>query len=378
MNKKEKISLFKVFMNKDTSSELEKVLHSGFIGQGTKVEEFEKKLSLFFDNENINTVNSATSGIHVALHVIKLLSNDNRDEVITTPLTCVATNSPIIANNLKIKWADVDKKNFNIDLDDVIRKINKKTLALIVVHWGGHPCNKEKIEEIKERYKKIYKKNLYVIEDCAHAFGSKFKKQNVANSKNICVFSFQAIKHLTTGDGGAVASPTKEIHEMIKLLRWYGLDRTKNKFSRSDQNIEHLGYKFHMNDIAATIGLCNLKSVDCIVKKHNDNYNWFNERLCKIKKIQVVPYDENIFSSSWIMTISVEDREKFMSKLKQFGIESSQVHYRNDKNSCFSKYKCLLPNLDIIENKMCCIPCGWWITEEDRQYIYNVIEGGWR
>lgn len=365
-------------MNKETSSSLEQVLHSGFIGQGTKVEEFERKLSLFLDNQNINTVNSATSGIHIALHAIKLLSDDKRNEVITTPLTCVATNSPIVANNLKIKWADVDNKTFNIDLDDVIRKINKKTLALIVVHWGGHCCNKEKIEEIKQKYKKIYKKDLYVIEDCAHAFGSKFKKQSIANSENICVFSFQAIKHLTTGDGGAVASPNKHIHDMIKLLRWYGLDRTKSQILGNSQNIENLGYKFHMNDIAATIGLSNLKCIDDVIKKHNDNYDWINERLEKIKGIKVVSHNDDIFSSSWILTLLVENREKFMLKLKKFGIESSQVHYRNDRYSCFNKYKCLLPNLDIVENNMCCIPCGWWVTEEDRQYIYDVIKDGWQ
>lgn len=374
---KKEIPLFKVFMNKDASQDLEEVLQSGFIGQGKKVEEFEKKISLFLDNPFSNTVNSATSGIHLCLHYIKNL-DQTRKEVITTPLTCTATNFPIVANDLNITWSDIDKDSLNICLKDVRSKINKNTLALVVVHWAGNPCNLKEIENIKKDFKEKYNKELYVIEDCAHALGSKFKNTKIGNSSNFCVFSFQAIKHLTTGDGGLITCKNQEDYEKIKLLRWYGIDRNSNSNCRFGDDIKEWGFKFHMNDIAASIGISNLKYVSSIIKKHNKNFNYIKENIKHLKELKVIDCCEKSYSSNWIMTLLIKNKTlDFMNKLKSKGIATSKVHTRNDTHSCLKEFRSILPNMDFIENKMCCIPCGWWMEKEDLDYVVKTIREGW-
>jgi dTDP-4-amino-4,6-dideoxygalactose transaminase len=366
---KYKIPLFKVFMDNNVACQLTETLHSGFIGQGKKVEEFENVLSNYFGTKNLITLNSATSGIHLALHMIKN-HDKTRNEVITTPMTCVATNFPILANNLKIKWADVERNTCNIDLDDVKRKINSKTLAIIVVHWAGNPCNLEKINRLKQYTKKKFGKELFVIEDCAHALGSFYKQKPVGNSENFCVFSFQSVKHITCGDGGVLISPSNKFYEQSKLLRWYG--RERNEEFKPETEIKEWGFKFHMNDIAATIGIANFRHLSSIVKKNNQNYNWLTTNL-KNEKIKVVKENKHCFSSSWIMTIFVKNRDKFIEELKLKGIQSSVVHTRNDKYKFLKKYKSKLKNTNYVSKNMCCIPCGWWLSAEDLEHIKNTI-----
>ena len=165
------IPLFKVFVDKDVHKEIKKTLDTGFIGQGKKVEEFESKLKDYFGVDFVSTVNAATSGEHLALHMMKkpIMETfdgcaqreiwpgmEDGDEVLTTPLTCTATNWPILANNLKIKWVDVDEKNLNMDLLDLERKITKKTKVIFVVHWGGYPVDLDKLDDIVRRTEKKF------------------------------------------------------------------------------------------------------------------------------------------------------------------------------------------------------------------------------
>ena len=372
------IPLFKVFMAKDAIDPLSQVLQSGYIGQGVKVDDFEAKLSNYLGTPYVNTLNSATSGIHLALHLIKEYYGDGiRDEIITTPLTCTATNFPILANGLKIKWADIDPKTCNIDLEDVRRKISKRTLALMLVHWGGLPVDLDKVDEIKKETKDMFDFQLPVIEDCAHAFGSRFQDQMIGASGNFCVFSFQAIKHITTGDGGLLASPCDSIHRKAKLLRWFGLDRTSSADFRCEQNISDWGFKFHMNDIAASIGLSNFNHVEEIVSRHQENYQWLYKALWRTSGLQLIDQPAKDFSSSWIMTILVDRRDDFMRKMKEHGIGVSRVHDRNDKHICLKEFRAVLPNTDFVCDRMCCIPCGWWVSNDDREYIVDCIRKGW-
>lgn len=377
---KTNIPLFKVFMADDAIDPLSQVLQSGYIGQGPKVDEFEKKLSEYFQTPYVTTVNSATSGLHLALDLIKRSdepSVEGRDEVITTPLTCTATNFPILANGLRIKWADIDQNTCNIDLDDVQRKITSKTLAIMVVHWGGLPVDLNKLKNIVDKASEWYGHKIHIIEDCAHAFGSKYQNKMVGSSGNYCVFSFQAIKHLTTGDGGLLISPTKELHEKANLRRWFGLDRTSSADFRCEQNIKEWGFKFHMNDIAASIGLSNFKHINWIVEQHAANYETLQLGLEELFGLKTIKVPTESFSSSWIMTLLVEDRDNFMRKMKEHGIGVSRVHDRNDKHECLKEYRSFLPTTDIVCSKMCCIPCGWWLKRDDLKYMIDCIKEGW-
>ena len=387
------IPLFKVFVDKNTHKEVKKTLDSGFIGQGPKVEEFESHLKDYFGTDFISTVNAATSAEHLALHQMKKPIDEvfegcaskniwpgleDGDEVLTTPLTCTATNWPILANNLKIKWVDVDEKTLNMDLEDLERKITKKTKVIFVVHWGGYPIDLDKLDEIVRKTEKKFGFKPMIIEDCAHAMGSTYNNKPIGSHGNWCTFSFQAIKHITTGDGGILITPDRESYERSKLLRWYGIDRESNKKDfRCEEDIKEWGFKFHMNDIAATIGIENFKHLDSIVKKHRDNADFYDKELKDVDKVTLLERKYNHKSSFWIYSMLVDHKDEFMNHMKECGIMVSQVHERNDIHSCVKEFETHLPTLDRITPKLISIPVGWWVTEKDRQYIVDCIKKGW-
>jgi dTDP-4-amino-4,6-dideoxygalactose transaminase len=300
-----------------------------------------------------------------------------RNEVLTTPLTCTATNWPILANGLKIKWVDVDPRTANMDLTDLERKINRRTLAIMLVHWGGYPCDLDRVKAICEKAKVLYDYEPLVIEDCAHAFGATYKGRRIGTHGNYCMFSFQAIKHLTTGDGGLLVCPDDPSYRRAKLLRWYGLDRTSSADFRCEQNIADWGFKFHMNDIAATIGLTNLQEVDLVIDAHRANGAFYNYELSTVPGITLMENNDDRESSYWIFTMRVADREGFIRKMKEHGIVVSRVHDRNDKHLCVQEVVGCLPGTDKICSDMICIPSGWWVGMAEREYIVDKIRMGW-
>ena len=173
------------------------------------------------------------------------------DEVLATPMTCTASNWPILANGLKIKWVDIDPKTLNMDLDDLARKISPTTKAIMLVHWGGYPNDLRKIKEIQEKaeeYNNILEKRF----DCV-TFGSEYDGRKMGNHGNLTMYSLQAIKHITSIDGGVLISPHKKLHDRGKLIRWYGIDRDGDrKDFRCEADIPEWGYKFHMNDVVCS------------------------------------------------------------------------------------------------------------------------------
>lgn len=364
------IPLFKVAMNPDMSS-VTQVLSSGFITQGPKVEEFEKLLGDYIGNK-VLTLNSATSGLTLA---IRLLGVNPGDEVLSCPLTCTATNWPILANNLKIKWVDVDKSNANMDLKDLKNKISEKTKIILVVHWGGTPIDLDELKEIQKYCFEKYGFTPMIIEDCAHAFGAEYKGKKLGNHGNICVFSFQAIKHLTTGDGGMIILPNEELYQRAKLLRWYGIDRNERNFNlkdfRLEKDIKEWGYKFHMNDISASIGIANFNIAIQNLELHRKNAQTFFEKLKNVRGLTLLEND--IKSAWWIYSFKIQKKQEFINFMKDKGVTVSQVHNRNDNHSCVSEFKTILPNLDSLEMELICIPVGWWLTDTNISYIVEQI-----
>jgi dTDP-4-amino-4,6-dideoxy-D-glucose/dTDP-4-amino-2,4-dideoxy-beta-L-xylose transaminase len=195
-------------------------------------------------------------------------------------MTCTASNWPILANGLKIKWVDIDPKTLNMDLDDLARKITSKTKVIILVHWGGYPIDLDRVKAIQDKAFQMHGFRPAVIEDGAHSFGSSYKGKPIGNHGNLTMFSLQAIKHITSIDGGLLFSPHKELHERGKLARWYGIDRDGDrKDFRCEADIEEWGFKFHMNDVCATVGIENFKHLDEIVSKHKENAAYYDKDL---------------------------------------------------------------------------------------------------
>jgi dTDP-4-amino-4,6-dideoxygalactose transaminase len=382
------IPLFKVFMSKDVINPLNQVLLSGSITQGSQVELFETALKNFIGNPYILTLNSATAGLTLALRLLKepdeitnWIGFNNKEDIVLTPaLTCFATTASILANNVNIRWLDVDLETSNIDLNDLKNKLNKYTKIIYVVHWGGTPVDLDSLKEIQEYSLNKFGFKPMIVEDCAHAFGAEYNNKKIGNNDNICVFSLQAIKHLTTGDGGFITLPNQNLYDRCKLLRWYGIDRDKRNYKgkdlRLENDIKEYGYKFHMNDINATIGLYNLPYMDELLKKNRDNAAYFDEELKNVEGIIIMKSNQKSNSAYWLYTIRVLNgkKQEFMDKMKENGIMTSQVHNRNDINSCVKEFQEILPNLDLFEKELVCIPVGWWLTKEDLIYIVKQIK----
>lgn len=397
MNRPEQsIPLFKVFMAPTAKEKVGEVLDSGYIGQGPKVEEFEKQLGEYFGNKKVVTVNAGTSALHLALHLLKkpkenwmkneyesiAFSNQNwpgmkdGDEVLATPLTCTASNFPILANNLKIKWVDIDPTTLNMDLEDLKTKMTPKTKAIMGVHWGGYPLDLDKIKNIQQEFRKKYGWAPVLIEDGAHSIGTKYKSKYLGNHGNFVMNSLQAIKHITSVDGGLLYCPHEELYERAKLLRWYGIDRNPKGRTdfRCEADIAEWGFKFHMNDVCAAIGMENFKHIDRLVSRHKENAAYYDLRLQNVNGVTLLKREEGFESAFWIYSLLVDDRPSFYEYMKECNITVSQVHARNDEHSCMVDFKSELPNLNKTIGNIVSIPVGWWVTDEERNYIVDCIK----
>lgn len=374
------IPLFKVFVAPEAQADVGKTLQSGYIAQGPSVDEFEHVLAEHFGNPRMVTVNSCTSAIHLALHLIKQqFGLPDGTEILSSPMTCAATNFPALANRFALRWIDVDPRTMNFDLDDAAKKLSRETRILMFVHWGGYPIDYRRLGELKADYRRRFDQDLIVVEDCAHAWESRYNGRLVGSisDDHFAAFSFQAIKSLTTGDGGLLITPPGEIYRAARMARWFGLDRDNKLDFRSAQDIAEWGFKFHMNDIAASIGLANYPHVAGLVAKQKANARFYYEELKSVGGLTLLERRAEYDGSYWLFTILVENRPAFVEAMTARGVQVNQVHTRNDKYTALAEFEAPLPQLDSIAERMICIPVGWWLDDRDRQTVVDAIRAGW-
>lgn len=361
------INLFKVHMPDAVDEPLLAVLHSGYITQGSKVEEFEQAFGKLVGDPKVVTVNSGTSALTLALRLAGVKAGD---EVITTPMTCSATNLPILSLSATPVFADIDPLTGLIRPGDIEGRITPHTKAIMAVDWGGMPVDVAALQDIADRW------HLKLIVDAAHAMGTVHNAQ-----ADFFCFSLQAIKHITTVDGGLLICKDEADYERAKRLRWFGINRNaKSLDSRIDEDIEEWGYKFHMNDVAATIGIVQLQFVHDVVRKHLDNASFYNEYLSRFYRR---PHIETN-SAYWLYTVvlpSKEARDSFKRYMTSNGIQVSQVHRRNDEYSVFKPFANLSsPGLEEFSDRMICIPVNWSLNDSQRDFILevcNTFAEGW-
>lgn len=344
---------------------LEDVLYSGYVAQGDKVDEFERKFEEYIGSGNSLSLNSGTAALHVALILVGVKSGD---EVISTALTAEPTNVAIKMTGAKIRYADIDIETGNILPASIEANINSTTKAIMVVDYAGIPVNVKEIKAISDKY------NIPVIHDAAHALGAKYDGLRTGNHFPYTVFSFQAIKHLTTIDGGMLQLTSKEDYEKGKLIRWFGIDK---KLSRLDNNIQFQGFKYHMNNVNATLGIVQLANIDSIVNAHIENGKYFDQELKDVAGVELLHYYPQSEPSYWLYTMKVENREGFIRKLAEKDILASELHKRSDYHDYLNDFNCKLPNLDLFYEKMVHLPCGWWVNALDREKIVSTIRQGW-
>jgi dTDP-4-amino-4,6-dideoxygalactose transaminase len=351
------IPLFKVAMSKNAPAAVAETLMSGYVTQGPKVDQFEQKLAESLMLDNIVTTNSCTSALDLAFELCDIKSGD---EVISTAMTCFATNSGLLKRGATIRWADVSPRTGLIDAADVANLVNNKTKAIVAVDWAGRYCD----------YSSLKSYGVPVIEDAAHVWDAGKNMQD-GRGDYIC-YSFQAIKFLTCGDGGMLIPPADQVNRARKL-RWYGLDRTKNENFRVTQNIEEAGFKYNMNDIAATIGIVNMPVAKANVDHHSSVAAFYSGYINFINdNISAEPFDSTM--SYWMYPIHVENADKFIQYMQQRDIQVGKVHYRNDKYGSAKQFDTRqLPGLDKFAASQVNIPCGWWMNRQAREYVLETM-----
>jgi perosamine synthetase len=344
---------------------IQETLYSGYIAEGEKVYEFEKLFSAYIENPFTLSLNSGTAALHIALLSAGVGPGD---EVISTVLTAEPTNVAIKLVGAKVVWADVEENTGLLDPKSVREKITPKTKAIMLVHYAGMVCDMDEFNKIAKEY------NIPIIEDAAHALGSRYNNRPIGCNSEYTVFSLQAIKHMTTVDGGILAVKSQEKSDQGRLLRWFGLDK---KRARLENDIKSPGYKYHMNNVNATIGIVQMGHVREVVGKYIENGKYFDNNLKNIPGVTLLDYHKNTEPSYWLYTLKVENREGFIKKLSENGISASELHLRNDRHSVFEESNTHLPVFEAFYEKMVHIPCGWWLTPEDREKIVSVIKQGW-
>ena len=367
------VPLFRVHMPPagELMPALERTLYSGYVGQGPRVAEFEDGLAAFLGNRNTLAVNSGTSAIQLALR----LAGVRGGSVVTTPMTCAATALPVLAEGARVIWADVDPATGNIDPLDAERKIAPDTRAILAVHWGGQPCDMGALMTAGRRH------GIPVIADAAHALGAAWNSQAMVGglgTADFTCFSLQAIKHVTTGDGGILTCGDPAAYRRGKLLRWYGIDRdTEQADARTASDIPEWGYKWHMNDVAATIGLAQLRHLPRIVAAHRVNAGYYHDRLSGYVQIAGEIELFGARGAWWLYTILLPgdaERAAFMEHMRAAGIGVSRVHARLDKLACFRQFTAgPLPGADRFYSRMCAIPVHWGLSEQERERVADAV-----
>lgn len=347
------IPLFKVLMADGAAEVVAKTLFSGLITEGPRVLELEDKLSAYLWAP-VLTVNSGTSALHLAAALLDLAPGD---EVISPPITCVATNTALLRAGATIVWADVDPHTGLLDPRDIPRRLSTRTRAIMCVDWAGALCDFEELRAF----------DLPVIEDAAHSFGA----LRSTEFPDFTCWSFQAIKHLTTADGGGLHVRDAALRERGRKLRWFGIDR-RAPGPNIDKTIEEAGFKFHMNDLNAAIGLANFEAAIGAVEKHRQNAAWFDAALCGVPGIRLPPPSET--SAWWLYTILLEEddaQRDFITFMAQRGVECSRVHARNDRYPAFARAldRGSLPGVDYFDSHQVAIPVGWWLGDLEREQV---------
>jgi perosamine synthetase len=365
------INLYSTTVTQQGIQNVLETLKSTLISAGTKAQEFEELLSKKYGFKNSITLNSGTSTMRLALIAAGVGPGD---EVILPSQTFIATGHVILQCGAKPIFADINRFDGNLSTDSINEKITEKTKAIIPVHWGGYPCDLDEINEIAKVRK------ISVIEDAAHAFGSKYKGEWIGNISDYTSFSFQAIKHLTTGDGGLIVCKDDNKSKVIRRLRWFDIDRENSKPSilgEREYNAENIGFKYHMNDIAASLGIGNLSEIDKKMYKIKSIAKRYESELSNVKGLNLMNYKNDRESSYWLFPLIVEDRISFIKKLKEINIPTSVIHLGIDKNSVFGGKDESLINQRWFDNNQIHIPINSDLSDEDVELIINTIKSGW-
>ena len=335
------------------------VLKSGLLAQGPKVKEFEERIAEYIGVKYGIATSSGTTALHTALLAAGIKPGD---EVITTPFTFIATANSILYCNAKPVFADIDEKTFNINPDEIEKKITEKTKAILPVHLYGQPADMERILEICETH------NLLLIEDAAQALGAEFNNKKVGSFGICAIFSFYPTKNITTGEGGMIVTNDENLAERCRKIRNHG------EYQR--YFVDSLGYNYRMTDIAAAIGLTQFRKLEKFNKKRIKNAKFLTKHLKDIEEIEVPFVDKRVKHVFHQYTIKTSRRDELKEFLEKRGIQAVVYYPLPIHKQKFYQdlgYKETLPVAESIALKVLSLPVHQNLKKEDLEFIVESI-----
>ncbi len=351
------------WIDQDDIDAVVSVLKSDWLTQGSKIAEFEDDVAGYCKAKYAVALNSGTAGLHAACFAAGIKKGD---EVITTPFTFVSTAHVIVHTGARVVFADIDRATYNIDQNEIVKKITPRTKAIIPVHYAGLPCNMDAIQEIAHKY------NLYVIEDAAHAIGASYKGKKIGSLSDATCFSFYVTKNMTTGEGGAVTTNNEELADKLRTLRLHGLTRDAwKRYSYSGSwyyEVTDCGWKYVMTDVEAAMGIVQLKKLDGFIEKRKQYAEIYNEAL---KYYGIVPNgDGHVYH---LYPFLVSNKYELMNKLKEQGIGTS-VHFIPLHFQPYYKGYGKYPNAEWVYSKEIPLPLYPDMTLDDVEKVIGTIK----
>ena len=364
---------------KEERKEVIDTLNSGWITLGPRTKRFEENLAKYVGSNYAIATSSASAALHLSLVALGIKEGD---EVITTPFTFAATANAILHCGGKPVFVDIDRRTFNIDSEKIESAITKRTKCLLPVHYAGQPVNLGKMKAIAKRH------NLYIVEDAAHAIGTEYKGKKIGAHGDLVCFSFHPVKNITTGDGGAITTNNKKLAKKLAILRVNGMEKEAwkraSKAGTWDYDIVALGFKYHMNDIAAALGLHQLRKLDKFIRVRRMIADTYDEEFRDVGEVTVpyripkIRHAHNIYGilvNTDNLTIS---RNEIIEKLKGYNV-GSLVYYRPlHLHPYYQKIlgykKGDFPNAEYVFERLICIPIWAGMTRKDAKYVARLIK----
>lgn len=349
-------------------------LRSDYLTTGPKVEEFEKKVADYLGVKYAVAVSNGTAALHCACLAAGIKEGD---EVITSPITFVASANCVLYCGGTPVFADIDPVTYNIDPEDVKRKITNKTKAIIPVHFTGQPCEMDELIQIAKEH------NLIIIEDAAHALGADYKGRKIGTISDMTTFSFHPVKHITTGEGGMITTNNKDLYDKLMLFRTHGITKDHAAMTANDgawyyQQIE-LGYNYRITDIQCALGISQMKKLDYFIKRRKEIVEKYNEVLIGVAGI-IIPKELPGCNSSWhlyVIQVTGNRRKLVFDQLREKDIYT-MVHYipvythPYYRNHGYQEVTC--PTAEAVYENFISLPIYPQLTEEEQNYVIEEVK----
>ncbi|MCQ9207531.1 MAG: DegT/DnrJ/EryC1/StrS family aminotransferase [Omnitrophica bacterium] len=366
------IQVARPLLGKAELDSVDRVLKTGWLGMGDKVFQFETKLKEMFKRKHAICVNTGTTALHLALDAIGLKKGD---EVIVPSFTFVATVQPIVMCGGIPRFCDIRTEDLNMDVRHAGKLISKKTKAIIPVHYGGAPCNMSEILKLAKKHR------LRVIEDAAHAFGSRYNGRLIGSFGDITCFSFDPIKTITCGEGGAILLDDRGLSETVTKKRMLGIDKdtwSRYKHKRSWFYEVHMkGYRYHMGNMNAAIGIAQLAKFKKFAKKRKQIAKFYDDKLSNLGAVRIIKRNYSSITP-FNYTILAEERDRLMEFLNGKGIITAINYIPNHLQPFFKRNKASLPNTESVYEKILSIPLHAALRLRDAEFVAETIKDFYR